>query len=226
MRKFKVFRLIYLFSSLFIFSSVKAGELESSDADLFALDEKALTDLRVPYAARPRPADLVFVEEAVSKYVSSLPKELQESEKKRFNIIKGAKEQIIKLFTRNSMDIKKSFRLKSGRSVSGTIALANDKVFIVRTGKARSSKSKTYKWDDLSFSAYAEILDQFAQKRLKATGGEVNIEDSKKYAANDYILLTILCDWYGEYKLSQEYAKRAVDLRPEIKDQLNDLLFK
>jgi hypothetical protein len=195
-----------------------------SAPDICAIEEEAYEELREPYAQRPRPGALVFNEREVGKYIDSLPADLRESERKRYDIIKGAKEHIIKLFERNTVDLKDSVRLRSGKTISGTIALANDKVFIVRKGK--SGKGKTYKWEDLPFKGYVDILEDFAARRMKISGGSVSREESQKYAANDYILLTLLCDWYAEYKMSSEFARKAVSIRPDIKDQLNDLVFK
>ncbi len=219
--RLKLFLCYVFFFPLLLFKVAASAE---EAADIFSIEDKVLTDLREPYAQRPRPADLVFNEKAMEKYLASLPENLREAEKRRYDIIKGAKDQIIRLFERNTMDIKESIKLKSGRSVSGTIALANEEVFIIRKGK--SGKGKSYKWDDLSFNGYAEILDQFAQKRMKVKVANVSAEESRKYAANDYILLTLLSDWYGDYRLCKEFANKAVDLRPDIKDQLNELIFK
>jgi len=205
------------------FFSLASEQNNNIPKDIFNIDEKKFEELREAYKERPKPKNLDFDEKNVEKYIASLPENLRDGERERFNIIKGTKDQIYRLFERNSMEIKDSIKLTSGKSIRGTIAMANENGFIVRKG---SRKGKTYKWDDLSFQGYTEILEYFAEKRLKVKVANISEEENKKYAANDYILLTLLCDWYGEYAGSIKYAQKAVNIRPDIKDKLNELLFK
>ncbi|HPN83755.1 MAG TPA: hypothetical protein PK821_00330 [Victivallales bacterium] len=223
-RFLKSFCLLSFFLLPFTKSFSDDSEVEKKVLDVGEIDEKIFLELRAPYSGRPKPADLVFEERLVEKYLESLPENIRDAEKKRFEIIKGVKNHIIRLFERNTFTIKNGLKLRSGRTIQGTISLANENVFILRKGK--SVKGQTYKWDDLSIEGYTEILEQFAEKRLSINAGKVSKEDSRKFAANDYIMLTLLCDWYGEYGLSSQYAKRAVQLRSEIKNDLNTLLFK
>lgn len=215
--------LFFVLDFVFLPLKVLGDDTVSPKNDIFSIEAKGFEELREPLSKRPRPPTLDFDEKAVEKYIESLAENLRTGEKERFNIIKGTKDQIYRLFERNTMEIKDSLKLRSGRSISGTIVLANQNGFIVRKS---SRKGKSYKWDELGIDGYSQIIDYFAQKRLKVKVANVSDEETKKYAANDYILLTLLCDWYGEYEDAIKYANKVAVIRPEIKDKLNELLFK
>lgn len=175
---------------------------------------------------RPCPPSLDFNVESVERYIQTLPENIRETEKKRFEKIREIKPLIIRILARNPYDSKNGVKVKNGngiRTVSGTISLANEKILIIQKSGSRPER---YKWADMAFTQYELFLTFFAEQRLKISCGDMAEKDSKKYAAEDYFRLALLCDWFGKYENALKYAKKSVELYPEMKNPVSEILFK
>ncbi|MEM4248335.1 MAG: hypothetical protein QXH80_03630, partial [Candidatus Nanoarchaeia archaeon] len=206
-------------------SSIKTPLTGASgtNADTPSLDDIKTEDfilLREQYQKRPRPAGLLFKDEEIKKYLLTLPEQTRKIEKKRYEQISKIREYLIRILERNPYP--KGLKTKNG-TVNGQVAMANESIVIVRSGK----KNKRFEWSELAFEQFENFLLYYAQQRLNTGGGGlVSKEESKKNSAQDFLLLAILCDWYGKYDSALKYGRKAVSLDESIEAEVSEFLFK
>lgn len=206
-------------------SSVKTPSTGASETnpDMPSLADIKTEDfvlLREQYQKRPRPAGLLFKDEEIKKYLLTLPEQTRKIEKKRYEQISKIREYLIRILERNPYP--KGLKTKNG-TVNGQVAMANESIVIVRSGK----KNKRFEWSELAFEQFESFLLYYAQQRLNTGGGGlVSKEESKKNAAQDFLLLAILCDWYGKYDSALKYGRKAASLDENIESSVSEFLFK
>lgn len=174
------------------------------------------------YKKRPRPASMTFDDKKFEKYLVSLPVKLQAAEKLRYQTVKGIKHYLTRVLERSPFP--KGIYLKGKGKKNGVIYMAN--LNGLRFKKStKSKKGKTYKWNQLAFAQYPACLSFYAKRRLGISAvGRTSKKKIKRDAANDYLALAIVCDWFGEYKKSLKYAKIAVKTYPKLKNSVSRLM--
>jgi hypothetical protein len=163
------------------------------------------------YKDRPRPADLAFDANQLNRYIASLPPELREVEKKRAEIIARIKEHLVKIFARSPY--RGDVKLRS-RTRRGIISMANENILVFKS--TERAKGQRIRWAELAPEQYVIFFEYFARQRQGMSGGQVTKEESNLNAANDYVGLALLCDWFGLYGPALAYAQKAVTLAPAI----------
>ncbi|MBN1864421.1 MAG: hypothetical protein JW808_05935 [Victivallales bacterium] len=164
------------------------------------------------YAGRPKPISLDFDDKAFEQYLSSLPENLREGEKLRYSIIKGLKHHMILVMERTPFP--NGLITKRGKR-NGVVYMANVNVLRLKRSQ-KSKKGESYKWEDLSFRQYPAFIEYFAKRRLAVSGaGQVSREEQMQGAANEYLGLAVLCDWFGQYEDALKYANEAVNTHPD-----------
>jgi hypothetical protein len=114
--------------------------------------------------------------------------------------------------------------MKNGRKRKGVVYMANENILRLKKS-VRSKRGKNYKWSDISFSQYPAFLEYFATRRLRMPGAGLHSrKEMKKNAANEYLAAAILSDWFGYYENALRYAKRAVDIYPDMKKQVSRMM--
>lgn len=200
---------------------------EGAPRSLPPIDEITLREFaasREPFADRPGGDSLEYDLISVQDYIDKLPnKAYKRAEARRFNSIKDSKEYFIKNFRMG--EYRGQVKIKGKRSFKGSIALANDRVVLVRTVDRRGErKIDRYKWSQLDFQQYINFYSFFASERKKIVGPNMTEEDLKKLASEDYFRLAILCDWHGRHKEALKYAKEAVKTWSGKKREVNKIL--
>lgn len=186
-----------------------------------ALAPEVLAGGRGRFSSRPRPADLTFDRGKMKSYIESLPEPADRKiELKRYNRMKSVKNNLIRIFERNPY--RGVIKYKN-RTLKGVVYMANDEILMIRKSK-KSKKSKRVKWRDLDFSQYIEFVKYFAEMRLAADAPGVTAEERRENAADDYLSLAVLCDWFGRYGEALRFAAKAVELNPRLKKDAGVLL--
>ncbi len=166
-------------------------------------------------SARPRPENYDFTEDAFKSYVASIPEDKRLCEEKRFRQVSGIKNYVVRLMERNTYD--KPVELKDSSTLSKGI-MVNPNYISVKSGR---KKFKRVGWDQLPVGQMANILESFAELRLKASGGAtVSKEQQQRDAAEDYLRIGIFCDWYEDYESAVKFAKKAVETEPALADSV------
>ncbi|HBC87851.1 MAG TPA: hypothetical protein DCZ94_12925 [Lentisphaeria bacterium] len=162
-------------------------------------------------AKRPRPENYIFTQAAFNSYVATIPEDKRELEEKRFKQLGGIKDYMCRLMERNTYP--KPVSLKGGSRSSGI--MVNPNYIAAKSG----SRYKRLGWDSLPVNEAANILAHFAAMRLKITNVPgVSKDELKRMAAEDYLRIGMLCDWYEEYDDAVKYAKKAVEADPKIEE--------
>ncbi len=163
-------------------------------------------------SGRPRPENYDFTQDAFNSYATSIPQDKRIAEEKRFKQVSGIKDYIVRLMERNAYD--KPIKLKNGSLVSGAI-MVNSRYISVK------GKSERLGWNSIPVDQVASMLDYFAEFRLKAGGGvNVSKPQQKLEAAEDYLRIGVLCDWYGDYESAVKFAQKAVATDPKVEDSV------
>ncbi len=163
------------------------------------------------YKGRPRPADLTFDEAQMKRYLASLPAELQEVEGKRAEIVGKIKPHLVHIFARNPYRGEIKLRTRTRR---GIISMANENILVFKS--TERGKPQRIKWSDLAVDQYAAFLEHFARQRMGASAGQIGPEERKLNAANDYLAMALIMDWYGLYDKALKHAQQAVATAPAI----------
>jgi len=164
------------------------------------------------YKARPRPADLTFDDAQLKRYLASLPPELQEVERKRAEIVAKVKPHLVHIFARSPY--RGDIRLRT-RTRRGIISMANENILVFKS--TEKGKPQRIKWSDLAIEQYVAFLEHFARQRLGASAaGQISPEERKLNAANDYLAMALVCDWYEQYDKALRLAQRAAETAPAI----------
>ena len=206
-------------------ADMKVKVSEPGVQNLKTISPEDFTSSRAPFKGRPKPDGLNFNETAVSKYIASLPAELQKGEGDRYANVKKVKDYLIAIFERNQYE-------GSGLLVKGPagkpvkrnlmVTMANDKFLVTKADQ--ESKPARIGWSGLAFEQYPQFFEYFIGKRVSVTAGDVTKADIDKHIAKDYLLLSMLCDWYGRYDESLDYARKSIESYPKIETLANNLL--
>jgi hypothetical protein len=203
-------------------AELKTGIMEISEEDF-------IEGRKDKYSARPRPASLEFddIKSEVDDYFNSLPPEEAAKERERLKGVKKVKHYIIRIMERTpyteGIIVKKKKDPEKTRKIRGIVYLANKYHLRIKKSK-KSKKGRNYDWEDLAMVQYERFIDFFAQRRLNMTGAaESKKTDIVSDAANDYIALALLLDWYGYYADALKYAKIAVETKPEFSEKFSKL---
>jgi hypothetical protein len=166
-------------------------------------------------SGRPHPENYDFTQDAFNAYVTSIPQDKRIAEEKRFKQVSGVKDYLVRLMERNAYD--KPIKLKNGSMVSGGIMVNSNYISV----KGRGNTFDRHEWNSIPVDQVASMLDYFADFRLKASGG-VNVSKSQQKfdAAEDYLRIGILCDWYGDYESAVKFSQKAVATEPKIEDSV------
>ncbi len=187
--------------------------------DLASLNLVLLKKMREPYANRSRPVSFDFNKDEMQIYINTLKFDAQKrSEIKRINFIGNIKDFVARSFARS--EYKGIIKLKN-KTITGTIFSANQNTFLIKVG----NKQKEFKWSDITFPQYMEILKYFVKRRLTSSGGTVTKGDKIKLASKEIARIAMLCDWYGEYEEALKLAKIAVSCNAEMKPIVEELLY-
>jgi tetratricopeptide (TPR) repeat protein len=195
-------------------------------------EEDFIAERGEKYSSRPRPESLEFddddIEKELEAYLNSLPSSLASKERRRLKGVKKVKHYIIRIMERTpypeGIIVKNKKKPGKTRKIKGVVYLANKHHLRIKKSK-RSKRGRNYNWEDLAMEQYERFIDFFAERRLKMTGAAESKESERTAdAANDYIALALLLDWYGYYADALKYAKKAVEIKPEFSDKVSDLL--
>jgi len=174
------------------------------------------------YKGRPKPASMTFDDDVSNKYLTSLPDELRKTEKLRYITVKDVKPYIVRVLERTPYP--KGLMTKRKTMRSGVIYMANENVLRYKKS-TRTKRGKSYKWSDLSFKQYPAFMEYFAKRRLGISGaGTVSKKKFKKDAANEYLGIAILYDWFGHYDNALKYAQKAVEICPEMNERVSRMM--
>jgi hypothetical protein len=155
-------------------------------------------------SARPRPQDYEFNQTQFRAYVSQIPADRQEGERKRHQIVSSLKSYLCKMMMRFTYD-GGSIGLRNGMRVSGAI-MANEKYLSIRTAGGR----QRVQWGEIPVGQMAAFLEHYAKVRLDATAGTVSDEERSRESARDYLRIALLYDWYGNYPEAVRLAQKAI----------------
>lgn len=200
----------------------KSKKFETSDTakpsvsvDFYNMPLNDFKESRKVFSARPCPASMDFDQKTLQKYIDTLPsKEMKVAEARRCNYLNKTKKYIIRLLERSPY--AGEIKLKN-ESVRGTVTMANENVLRISNGN--SQKNRNCKWDELAFEQYINFFNFYGNQRAEISGGSVSREESKRFAAEDFLLLAVLCDWYGKYDEAIKYLKKSIDLSPQIREE-------
>ena len=197
--------------------SVQLINLESDAKNLSigGLTADRLTECRRFASGRPRPENYDFTQDAFNAYVTSIPQDNRIAEEKRFKMVSGIKNYIVRLMERKTYD--KPIKLKNGSTVSGGLMVNSNYISV----KGKGNTFDRQGWNSIPVDQVANILDYFADLKLKASE-DVNVSKSqqKLEAAEDYLRIGILCDWYGDYESAVKFARKAVATEPKIEESV------
>ncbi|HCE46609.1 MAG TPA: hypothetical protein DET40_23935 [Lentisphaeria bacterium] len=202
-------------------AKVQAASLEDAKArNQEEIRKLSLSDLKADWIKerrefaekRPRPENYVFTQALFNSYAATIPEDKRELEEKRFKQVSGIKDYMSRLMERNTYP--RPITLKNGGRATGI--MVNPNFIAVKTG---GKKYKRLGWDALPVNESASILEYFATMRLKISAApNISKEQLRREAAEDFLRIGMLCDWYEEYEDAVKYAKKAVEADPKIED--------
>jgi hypothetical protein len=198
------------------FINICASEIEDAkNLSIGGLTADRLTECRRFASGRPRPENYDFTQDAFNAYVTSIPQDNRIAEEERFKMVSGIKNYIVRLMERKTYD--KPIKLKNGSTVSGGLMVNSNYISV----KGKGNTFDRQGWNSIPVDQVANILDYFADLKLKASE-DVNVSKSqqKLEAAEDYLRIGILCDWYGDYESAVKFARKAVATEPKIEESV------
>lgn len=175
------------------------------------------------YGKRPRPASMDFEDSDFKRYLQTLPQDKKPMEETRYKTVKDIKHFIVRVLERSPYP--KGLITKRGTK-RGVVYMANTNILRLKKS-TRSRKGKSYKWTDLAFEQYPAFMEYFAKRRLGISGaGQKTRKQIKEDAAMEYLGMAMLCDWFGKYEDALKYAKRAIEISPESKNKISNMMLK
>ncbi|OPZ25376.1 MAG: Serine/threonine-protein kinase PknB [Lentisphaerae bacterium ADurb.BinA184] len=177
--------------------------------------------------ARPRPRDLDFssVRAELDAYLQSQPAAFRPVESERVGMVRSARGYLVRLMQYVPYDGSDGIGLRNGGVVRGVAPYANERGISVRV-KGGGAELVKIGWADLSFEQYLAMFQFYVNQRLGLSGvasGEGRIEGGHD-AARDYLLMAVLCDWYGYPERARDYGERARRLDPRMEAPLKRML--
>jgi len=161
--------------------------------------------------ARPKPDTFAITDELVAPYIAELPDKDKQQEQKRIQLLRGTKAKLCKMLL--IKPYKGSLKLKDGDAVQGTI-MANAKGLMIRP---KSGKPKRVLWSDVPLDQLVKLLAFYAKKSESS---------NNKKAAEAYLRIAVLCDWYGRYQNAVTAANKAVALDSAIEPKVIEYMLK
>jgi hypothetical protein len=144
---------------------------------------------------------------------------LKKDEAVRCNVVNKFKPYLVVLISKNPYHGKIALRRKRFK---GSISMANENSVRIKT---RSSSLRTYKWSDLAPEQYIYMINYYAKQRTDGFGAVVSKEERARQAAEDYLQLAFYCDWFGLYKEALKYAKKSVQLSPDMASNAQKFIY-
>ncbi len=192
-----------------------------ADINLSTLTAKWLEEDRKTFAnKRPRPSNYDFNVEETDKYIAGLDKARRENENIRFRQVSGMKNYLCHLLGRGIYD--KGIKTSDGKNLSGQMT-ANPNYISIKSGK----QFIRLNWEQIPASEMANVISHFAKLRLQISGAAGTSSDSReKEAAEDYLRIALLCDWYGEYDEAIKYAKKCLSVYPKSEKSIKKIIMK
>ena len=190
--------------------------------------EAFIADREKYFKNRPKLIGLRCRGAELDAHLASLPENRRKIEELRYKSIKDIKEHIIRMLDRNPYPNGIFVHSKKDKSelvhYAGTISMGNSNFLVLRKGRHRG---KRYQWEDIAIPFYEQFFSYYANQRLNANGaGNVTKDEMKENAAEEYLGIAILCDWVGEYEKAYDYAKKAIDTYPKIKNKVSAYMFR
>ncbi len=183
------------------------------------LTEEWLKERRAFAEKRPRPQDYTFSLGGFRTYLETIPEDKRPLEESRYKQVSGIKNYIAALMERNAYD--KPLKLKNGRIVTGDLMINSNYISV----KNRANRYDRLGWDMMPLDQVCQMLDHFGNLRLTASGGATVSKTQQKYeAAEDFMRIGILCDWYGDYTSAVKYAQKAYSTDPRLEDKIKKYL--
>ena len=181
--------------------------------------------LPVNIGSRPRPRGLDFEarKDDLRQYLRRQPPQLRRIENDRISYLNACRSHLIRMMSKFPITETHTIALHSGRTLRGTVPLANENHIAVRVKSPRRRLVRV-SWDELPFTEYVDFFDYYAQRRLDYQGTDTRVT-AKKHAAKEYFRLALLCDWYGYQSRARNYKEKAETLDPELKPLLSRLLY-
>ncbi len=198
-----------------------AEEKAVADVDLSLLTAKWLEDDRASFASgRPRPSDYNFTASQMDGYLAGVQESRRENESTRLRQVSGMKNYLCQLLSRSAYN--KPVKTSDGRTFTGQM-MANPNYISMKTGKG----FQRLNWNQLPPAEMTRIISHFAEARMKVSGAAgTSAETRKKEAAQDYLRLAILCDWYGDYPDAVEYARKSISVYPDSEKSVKKFMMK
>ena len=188
-------------AGLILMQENSSASSDNSNLSIDLLTSKWLEGHRAFAAARPKPEDYVFDEQATSAYIAGLPPEKRDEESKRLELISNIKFQLCeKMFIHPYKGI---VQLADGSKLSGEV-IGNSKEIMLH--KAPTTL-KHIAWSEVPVNQLLRMLAFYAH-------GLETREQSK--AAREYLSLAVFADWYGKYKSAAIFAHKAVALDTDL----------
>jgi serine/threonine protein kinase len=208
--------------------TASAASSESDDAAVFdiampqgelpgtlgKMSEQEFAETRRSFGTRPYlgAASLDYDPQKVEAYLESLPEDLRSSETTRYDFVKNSKKYLVRFFRMSEYVGPVIARGKTIRDAK--ISLANEHNLLVKI--RNSDKTEKITWNDLLFNQYIHFYCFIANERRKVTGPNMTPAEQKRLAAEEYLLLAVLCDWHGWYKDALKYGKKAIETDPAM----------
>ncbi|OGV51711.1 MAG: hypothetical protein A2017_10235 [Lentisphaerae bacterium GWF2_44_16] len=182
-----------------------------------------LAPARTFAALRPRPADYSMKQEYLPPYLQSLTREQQQIEEARARRIISMKADLLKKISRIPYE-GKNLELKNGTVFASGSISGNANILIL---KASDGKHFRLKWSDITFKTLSEIFAYYLQIREDALkSGLISGTSEKSTIAQGYLSLAILCDWYGYLEETINFARKASEVDPSVKNDIEKYILK
>ncbi len=198
-----------------------SDEKTVADVDLSLLTAKWLEDDRASFASgRPRPSDYNFTASQMDGYLAGVQESRRENERTRLNQVSGMKHYLCQLLSRSAYN--KPVKTINGKTFTGQM-MANPNYISIKTGKG----FQRLDWNQLPPAEMTRIISHFAEARMKVSGAAgTSAETRRKEAAQDYLRLAILCDWYGDYPSAVGYARKSISVYPDSEKSVKKFMMK
>jgi hypothetical protein len=208
-------------SSSFIVSA--KDEKTIATLDISSLTAEFLKKDRESFAAgRIKPPNYDFDFTLQEKHLASLDTARKETETTRLTIVANMKHYLCSLTARNNYN--QSFKTSNGKVMSGSM-MANPNFLSVKAGK----NYNRIKWNELPPQELAKMIAYYANMRMKISRAGESPTDAatrKNEAAEDYLRLAILCDWYGCYDDTVVYAQKSMEINPDMTARVKKYIMK
>jgi len=165
-------------------------------------------------SARPKPDAYAFSDNIKRKYLKSLNADLRECEALKLEQLSGIKHYLCLLMERSPYE-GIAVMLKNGNCLAFSSLMANHLYISVK--RSDTGKRERVLWSDVSLQQMVLFLEYFAKKRQEAdVANGMSVKAKKKEVAWDYLRIAVLCDWFGDCKGAVKYAKKAINVDPNI----------